>query len=37
VEELGRAAVVVRSEEGDLYRVPNRILLEGIVRKSPRT
>jgi small-conductance mechanosensitive channel len=37
VEELGRAAVVVRSEEGDLYRVPNRILLEGIVRKSTGT
>ena len=33
VEELGYAAVVVRSEDGYLYRIPNRTLLEGIVRK----
>ncbi len=33
VEELGYSAIVVRSEDGYLYRIPNRILLEGIVRK----
>jgi len=33
VEELGRAAIVVRSEDGYLYRVPNRTLLENTVRK----
>jgi small-conductance mechanosensitive channel len=33
VEELGYAAVILRSEDGYLYRVPNRALLEGIVRK----
>ena len=33
VEEVGRAAVVLRSEDGYLYRVPNRTLLEGVVRK----
>jgi small-conductance mechanosensitive channel len=33
VEELGYAAVVVRSDDGYLYRIPNRALLEGIVRK----
>ncbi len=36
VEELGHAAVVLRSEDGYLYRVPNRALLEGVVRKRPR-
>ncbi len=36
VEELGRSAVVVRSEDGYLYRVPNRVLLESVVRKSAR-
>ncbi len=36
VEELGRSAVVVRSEDGYLYRVPNRALLESVVRKSAR-
>ena len=34
VEELGYAAVVLRSEDGYLYRVPNRTLLEGVVRKK---
>jgi small-conductance mechanosensitive channel len=33
VESLDYAAVVVRSEDGYLYRIPNRALLEGIVRK----
>ena len=33
VEELGRSAIVVRSKDGYLYRIPNRTLLEGIVRK----
>ncbi|MDQ4063009.1 MAG: mechanosensitive ion channel [Actinomycetota bacterium] len=33
VEELGYSAVILRSEDGYLYRVPNRTLLEGIVRK----
>ena len=33
VEEIGRAAVVLRSEDGFLYRIPNRTLLEGVVRK----
>jgi small-conductance mechanosensitive channel len=33
VEQLGYAAVVLRSDDGYLYRVPNRTLLEGIVRK----
>ncbi len=33
VEELGYASVTVRSEDGHLYRIPNRTLLEKIVRK----
>ncbi len=33
VEELGYASVTVRSEDGDLYRIPNRTLLENVVRK----
>ena len=33
VEDIQHAAVVLRSEDGHLYRVPNRMLLEGIVRK----
>jgi small-conductance mechanosensitive channel len=37
VEELGYAAVVVRSEDGYLYRIPNRTLLEGIVRKRAQS
>jgi small-conductance mechanosensitive channel len=36
VEELGHAAVVVRSQDGYLYRIPNRALLEGVVRKRAR-
>jgi small-conductance mechanosensitive channel len=34
VTELSRAAVVVRSEDGYLYRIPNRTLLENTVRKK---
>lgn len=34
VEELGRAAVVIRSEDGYLYRIPNRTLLDNTVRKK---
>lgn len=34
VEELGYASVILRSDDGYLYRVPNRTLLEGIVRKK---
>jgi small-conductance mechanosensitive channel len=33
VEEFGYASVTVRSEDGHLYRIPNRTLLEKIVRK----
>jgi len=33
VEELGYASVTIRSEDGDLYRIPNRTLLEKVVRK----
>jgi small-conductance mechanosensitive channel len=33
VEELGYASVTIRSEDGHLYRIPNRTLLENIVRK----
>jgi small-conductance mechanosensitive channel len=34
VEELGYASITVRSEDGHLYRIPNRILLENVVRKQ---
>jgi small-conductance mechanosensitive channel len=33
IEELGYASITVRSEEGHLYRIPNRTLLENVVRK----
>lgn len=33
VYELGHSSVTLRSEDGYLYRIPNRALLEGIVRK----
>ena len=36
VEELGHAAVTLRSRDGYLYRIPNRTLLEGVVRKTAR-
>ncbi len=34
VEELGFAAVTIRSEDGHLYRIPNQTLLQNIVRKQ---
>lgn len=34
VEEIGHTSVAVRSEDGDLYRIPNRTFLENIVRKK---
>jgi small-conductance mechanosensitive channel len=37
VEELGYASVTVRSEDGYLYRIPNRTLLENVVRKRERS
>src|ERR671917_1178021 len=33
IEELGYASITVGSEDGDLYRIPNRTLLENVVRK----
>jgi hypothetical protein len=36
VEELGYASVTLRSEDGSLHHVPNRLLLEGIVTKRPQ-
>lgn len=35
VEELGYASITVRSEDGHLYRIPNRTLLENVVRTGP--
>jgi small-conductance mechanosensitive channel len=35
VEELGYASVTLRSENGYLYRIPNRTLLEKVARKRP--
>ena len=37
VEELGYASITLRSEDGDLYRIPNRTFLENVVRKQDRT
>ncbi len=37
VEELGYSAVILRSEDGYLYRIPNRTLLENIVRTQSQT
>jgi moderate conductance mechanosensitive channel len=34
VEELGLASVTLRSEDGRIHHVPNRILLEGVVSKT---
>lgn len=34
VEELGYASISIRSEDGDLYRIPNKTLLENVVRKK---
>ncbi|HLL40896.1 MAG TPA: mechanosensitive ion channel domain-containing protein [Rubrobacteraceae bacterium] len=36
VEQLGYSAVTLRSEDGYFYRIPNRALLEGVVRKTAR-
>jgi small-conductance mechanosensitive channel len=33
IEELGYASITIRSEDGDLYRIPNRTLLENVFRK----
>jgi Conserved TM helix/Mechanosensitive ion channel len=33
---LGYASVTLRSEDGSLHHVPNRVLLEGIVTKRPQ-
>ena len=33
VEQISHASVTLRSEDGYLYRIPNRILLENVVRK----
>jgi small-conductance mechanosensitive channel len=33
VEELGYASVTLRSEDGSLHHVPNRVLLEEVVTK----
>lgn len=34
VEELGYASITIRAMDGHLYRIPNRILLENVVRKT---
>lgn len=36
VEELGLASVTLRSEDGRIHHVPNRILLEEVVSKTSR-
>ena len=36
IENLGYASVTLRSEDGSLLHVPNRVLLEGIVTKKPQ-
>ncbi|MGF1473328.1 MAG: mechanosensitive ion channel domain-containing protein [Rubrobacteraceae bacterium] len=36
VEELGYASVTIRAENDDVYRIPNRTLLENIVRTRSR-
>lgn len=36
VEEMGHASITLRSEDGYLYRIPNRTLLENVVRKKER-
>lgn len=35
VEELGLASVTLRSGDGRIHYVPNRVLLEGVVSKTP--
>lgn len=34
VENLGYASISIRAENGDLHQIPNKILLENIVRKK---
>ncbi|MBA2533610.1 MAG: mechanosensitive ion channel, partial [Rubrobacter sp.] len=34
VEELGLASVTLRSQDGRIHHVPNRILLEEVVSKT---
>ena len=36
VESINHASVTLRSEDGSLYRIPNQILLENVVRKRAR-
>jgi small-conductance mechanosensitive channel len=36
VENLGYASVTLRSEDGSLHHVPNRMFLEGIVTERPQ-
>jgi small-conductance mechanosensitive channel len=36
IENLGYASVTLRSEDGSLHHVPNRVLLEGIITKRPQ-
>jgi small-conductance mechanosensitive channel len=36
IENLGYASVTLRSEDGSLHHVPNRVLFEGIVTKRPQ-
>jgi small-conductance mechanosensitive channel len=36
VEELGLASVTLRSENGSLHHIPNRVLLEGVVTRRER-
>lgn len=36
VEEMGYASITVRSEDGILHYIPNRIMLEGVMSKKPR-
>lgn len=37
IEELGYACVIIRSEDGDTYQIPNQTLLENIVRKKSQS
>ena len=36
IENLGYASVTLRSEDGSLHHVPNRVLLEGIITQRPQ-
>ena len=37
VEEIGYASVTLRVENGDTYQIPNRTLLENVVRKKAQS